>query len=1190
MDNSPPENGGVFPNAHDLHIDELNNYIVHGNQYIQVLASDQATLIRALNPILDASHTRDLATCPPNSACLPDTRVDVIKVLVEWADSILLWNTHILWLHGFVGCGKSALALAIALKFERRNRLVGSFFFFRKTGDRCKMIRFAATLAFQLAVAIPEAAPFIHKAIRDGGLQVTSLVARLRRLVYEPFKAAVKRIGTFKAFLKPFLIVVDGLDECEDHQEVRAFIDDLLLFFKKNPFIPLRFLITSRVEQHIRGQLKKGHVRLLDLVNRCSRKDLEVFMEKCFEEEKEKNPVIEAYIRDHGDWPTKEDKATLVDHIDGSFIFASVLFKYIVDPTDTSSTPMERLPHTLNMNPGLDILYSSTLSRSQDIPHFHEVISTLALGFEPFSIAGIAGLLGIETFEVVRVLVDLQAIIHIPGTDDLPVTICHTSLRDFLTTESRSGRFFTSPGFHLHLSHRCNVVRASEQSQAGSAVALYSGKHQAGHFAKFLSLPLPTQDDMYARILSRSQDIPHFHEVLSTLALAFEPLSIVGIADLLGITTLEVVRVLINLQAIIHIPGTDDSPVTICHTSLRDFLTTESRSGRFFTSPVWHVYLSHRCSIVRDSEQWQAGSAVALYSGKHQAGHFANFLSIPLPTQDDLYARILSRSQDIPHFHEVISILAFAFEPLSIVGIADLLGITTLGVVRVLINLQAIIHIPLAGTDDLPVTICHTSLPGDFLTTESRSKTFFTSPVFHRDLSHRCSIVRDSERWQAGSAVTLYSGKHQAGHFANFLSIPLPTQDDLYARILSRSQDIPHFHEVISTLALAFEPLSIVGIADLLGITTLEVVRVLINLQAIIHIPGTDDSPVTICHTSLRDFLTTESRSGHFFTSPHFHLHLSLRCSIPRPEQRPDGAVALYSSVHCADHFIKFISLPPATQELSPHRPPGLDGIYTHILAKSESLPYISDIIATIVMKLTPLSVDEMSALLSIDSLGLTAVLVNLQTMITIPQAANAPITVRSLDVRQFLTDESRSGRFFVSPSSHFKLSYYHFNLRLGHYGEYSYDLYSKRQCGLSHSHWLQLGAIPERELKRLILDLPSHTSLFSRYLFSFTRCFLRVFEDNTGHDSAAPEEILDMLVECASSLASSMEQCSTAADLSVLLKWNFHQIKESIMKRACRAPIRIRQEQVVAMQGNIRRADKAFRAKVCQLELVQQH
>ncbi|KAJ2913602.1 hypothetical protein MD484_g6816, partial [Candolleomyces efflorescens] len=117
MDSSPPENVGFFANAQDFHIDELNNYNVNGNQYF--FTSDQATLIEVLDPILDASHTRDRARSPPNSACFPGTRIDVIKAIVAWADSMLLWNTHVLWLYGFVGCGKSAIALATCVQIKR---------------------------------------------------------------------------------------------------------------------------------------------------------------------------------------------------------------------------------------------------------------------------------------------------------------------------------------------------------------------------------------------------------------------------------------------------------------------------------------------------------------------------------------------------------------------------------------------------------------------------------------------------------------------------------------------------------------------------------------------------------------------------------------------------------------------------------------------------------------------------------------------------------------------------------------------------------------------------------------------------------------------------------------------------------------------------------------------------------------
>ncbi|RXW13282.1 hypothetical protein EST38_g12575 [Candolleomyces aberdarensis] len=600
MAESAPVHVEILSNAHNIQIGELKHTIVNGNQY--TFSNDQATFIQLLRPILDASHTRDKETSPPNSACFPGTRTDVIRAIVAWADSTLLWNTHILWLHGYVGCGKSAIALAIALKFERRNRLVGSFFFFQNTGDRSRMARFATTLAFQLAAAIPEAARFIKKAVTEEGLLGLSLVAQLRRLVYEPFKAAAKRVRLLKTFLLkgPFLIVIDGLDECEDRKDVEAFIDDMLDFFKKNPLVPLRFLITSRVEQHIQGRLETDQVRIENLVNHCSRADIDTFMHACFEAEIKRNPVIKAYIRNHGDWPTKKDKDKLIDHIGGSFIFASALFKYIVDPSNNQSTPMDRLPHTLKMNPGLDTLYAKTLSRSQDLLYFSDVISTLALIFEPLPIIGIADLLGIESFEVVRVLVNLQAIIHVPGTDNLPVTMCHTSLRDFLRTESRSGCFFTPPSYHLHLLYRCSTFYDGQR--AGTA-ALYSIRCFAKHLEQFACLPPAAQgpflrfpqtlDALYAHILAKSEDDPHFSDIISTIALLIQPLSVAVISKLLGIESLQVIQVLVKLKPIINIPETGNCPVSVCHTSFHQFLTTESRSARFFVSPSYYLRLSY---------------------------------------------------------------------------------------------------------------------------------------------------------------------------------------------------------------------------------------------------------------------------------------------------------------------------------------------------------------------------------------------------------------------------------------------------------------------------------------------------------------------------------------------------------------------------------------------------------------------
>ncbi|RXW21867.1 hypothetical protein EST38_g4002 [Candolleomyces aberdarensis] len=313
-------------------------------------------------------------------------------------------------------------------------------------------------------MALPETAELIEAAaMAEPDLLTTnsslSLSARLQYLVYEPFKAVVGRKSRAKSFFtKPYLIVIDGLDECEDKEGVQEFITSALKFFIQHPSIPLRFFITSRVEQHIHSScLKDGGVCLKDLASFCSRNDIQAFMRTVFDAQMKANPIIQAYVRHNGPWPSPSDANKLVDHIGGSFIFASTLFRFIFEQNskEDNSTPMDRLPLALNINPGLDALYSQTLARAEHLPHFTNILSNIALLARPLPISGIAELLDIEAHQVSQVLVDLQAIIQVPGTDDAPVTFFHTSLRDFLTTESRSGRFFADPSFHVRLFIQC---------------------------------------------------------------------------------------------------------------------------------------------------------------------------------------------------------------------------------------------------------------------------------------------------------------------------------------------------------------------------------------------------------------------------------------------------------------------------------------------------------------------------------------------------------------------------------------------------------------------------------------------------------------------------------------------------------------------------------------------------------------
>ncbi|KAJ2922395.1 hypothetical protein H1R20_g14699, partial [Candolleomyces eurysporus] len=472
-----PQGSEFFARAHHFSVNELKFTQARRLQKTKFVIYNSSghliELFKLLNPITDASHKRNRKVAPPDSHCLPGTREEVLQEVRSWASAVLVYSTissdthtkHICWMYGYVGCGKSAIAQNISEEFASNGKLGASFFFFRGAGDRSNASRLAATISHQISQNIPGAKAFIEQAIvNDPALidPTCSLEAQLEDLVWKPCLKALCQpecptaTGAPVAEDRPYLIVVDGLDECGDKEGVQIFIDRAVEFFARNPLIPLRLFITSRIEEHIQTHLEDAspNIHLIDLTSMSRRGDLTSFMEVAFTNARKHNRALRAL---GAEWPKKDDVDQLVDYCDGSFIFGMTLFKFILGGSgdDDPRTPMERLPLALKINPGLDGVYTQVLSRSQHFRHFHLIISTVALAQEPLSIAGLAALLQISTYDIIRVLVNLQAVLQVPGRDDIPVTLFHTSLRDFLMDQSRSEAFYTSPSHHTFLMYRC---------------------------------------------------------------------------------------------------------------------------------------------------------------------------------------------------------------------------------------------------------------------------------------------------------------------------------------------------------------------------------------------------------------------------------------------------------------------------------------------------------------------------------------------------------------------------------------------------------------------------------------------------------------------------------------------------------------------------------------------------------------
>lgn len=98
-----------------------------------------------------------------NPTCLPNTRIELLRQIKEWADGPSA--QCIFWLNGMAGTGKSTISRTVAQSFADKGYLGASFFFKRGETDRGNLSKFCTTVACQLVVQVAGLASSIKDAI-----------------------------------------------------------------------------------------------------------------------------------------------------------------------------------------------------------------------------------------------------------------------------------------------------------------------------------------------------------------------------------------------------------------------------------------------------------------------------------------------------------------------------------------------------------------------------------------------------------------------------------------------------------------------------------------------------------------------------------------------------------------------------------------------------------------------------------------------------------------------------------------------------------------------------------------------------------------------------------------------------------------------------------------------------------------
>ncbi|KAF9442942.1 hypothetical protein P691DRAFT_779144 [Macrolepiota fuliginosa MF-IS2] len=428
----------------------IHNHINSGSPVLQ----------RLYEASIEGTEINSQARHPP-PRCHPKTRVTITKDIKLWMGGS---GEQLLWLYGFAGVGKTAVAQTIG-EFTIDN-ILGAAFFFSRTRKHNDPSRVFISIAYQLASRNEEYRHLVTKAlVTDLGLLQKDMRTQFKKLLVEPLSAMKLE--------KKLLIIVDGLDECDGNAAQREIIHLISSVAKAPSSLPVVWMICSRPEYQIKHTFLSADFRVeckrreLRVDDSEARRDIETFIRAGFQEIREEYPTVD--VQEDGSWPAAEDVDKIVSAASGLFIYTAVLIKFIRDPSyaDPDSQIkavidfIENSPaSTTNPLHYLDKLYEQILSSVQE-GSLHLALQLLGIAafYPKLPVLQLANLCGVAQGKFYAALNRLYSVVEVPrrenaSTDSLH--IFHASFIDYLKDSNRSGRFsIDENAIHAHFATQC---------------------------------------------------------------------------------------------------------------------------------------------------------------------------------------------------------------------------------------------------------------------------------------------------------------------------------------------------------------------------------------------------------------------------------------------------------------------------------------------------------------------------------------------------------------------------------------------------------------------------------------------------------------------------------------------------------------------------------------------------------------
>ena len=353
-----------------------------------------------------------------------------MKEIDEWCDDLDA-SSNILWIKGFPGVGKSAIARKLASKLKSSHRLGSSFFFQRELAAIQTPANLWRTVALDISREYPSARNVIVAKLKDNEIDLENTDAEelFRSLVEDPLKQS----SDIPRGRLP-VVVIDGIDECGGLDGSRSKHRKILLEgIKTWTHLGPRFrlVVTSRPEDDISRALSaiSEHVELGsgESVSLSSSRDIHSFLRQEFA------GIASKYQGSLSPtWPGMEAIECLTNRSAGLFIYADTLIKF-VDEGQPDEQLKSILSGTLHHG-SITELYSQVLNVSFKNPSemvlegFRKVTGTIILAKIPLGRQDILHLLDMTPVALDHICHGLRSVL---GSGD-PLHFVHQSFVDFL--------------------------------------------------------------------------------------------------------------------------------------------------------------------------------------------------------------------------------------------------------------------------------------------------------------------------------------------------------------------------------------------------------------------------------------------------------------------------------------------------------------------------------------------------------------------------------------------------------------------------------------------------------------------------------------------------------------------------------------------------------------------------------------